>query len=332
MHLRHHQTRQGDSSRLAPVPDTAEKVYEHDGFAVYQIDGEKEKLYCQNLSLFGKLFLENKSVFFDTTGFEYHVLIHTPVSKGVSPTKGQRGRKRGSSASTDDFGLSTQVLGFFSKEKMSWDANNLACILVFPPYQHRQLGKLLMSVSYKLSGWEWMGEPRCAIGGPEKPLSSMGRKSYLRFWSERIARYMMSQSIDSDGKRLFEHQEHADKSSKKKRMRQSKEELTVKEIGERTGMLAEDVIAALTEMDVCEVPTKRLKKKAAEMNGDDGPSTSVDAEQTATMVARRSKVVEWAYKNGVDLEDPVKAEGFIGEWATVDDDDENIDNDMQEAR
>ncbi len=55
-----------------------------------------------------------------------------------------------------------QVIGFFSKEKMSWDNNNLACILVFPPWQRKGMGKILMGVSYELSKREGR------VGGPEK--------------------------------------------------------------------------------------------------------------------------------------------------------------------
>lgn len=45
---------------------------------------------------------------------------------------------------------------------MSWDNNNLACILVFPPWQRQGLGRLLMGVSYELSRREGR------LGGPEK--------------------------------------------------------------------------------------------------------------------------------------------------------------------
>jgi GNAT superfamily N-acetyltransferase len=55
-----------------------------------------------------------------------------------------------------------QVVGFFSKEKMSWDNNNLACILVFPPWQKQGLGQILMGASYELSKREGR------LGGPEK--------------------------------------------------------------------------------------------------------------------------------------------------------------------
>lgn len=45
---------------------------------------------------------------------------------------------------------------------MSWDNNNLACILIFPPWQRKGLGQILMGASYELSKKEQR------IGGPEK--------------------------------------------------------------------------------------------------------------------------------------------------------------------
>ena len=45
---------------------------------------------------------------------------------------------------------------------MSWDNNNLACILVFPPWQKQGLGQILMGVSYEMSKREGR------LGGPEK--------------------------------------------------------------------------------------------------------------------------------------------------------------------
>lgn len=78
-----------------------------------------------------------------------------------------------------------QVVGFFSKEKLSWDNNNLACILVFPPWQKKGFGQVLMGASYVLSKREGR------LGGPEKPVSELGRKSYERFWAGMIARAIM---------------------------------------------------------------------------------------------------------------------------------------------
>lgn len=306
-HLQHHRNQREVGLESRPVPDSATKVYTWDGYAVWEIDGEREKLYCQNLSLFGKLFLDQKSVFFDTGGFKYYVLTHEKPFPTAPVTKG-RGRKRSSSVLEDDILYQTQVLGFFSKEDLSWDSNNLACILIFPPFQHRQLGQLLMAVSYKLSGWEWEGG---VIGGPEKPLSAMGRKSYLRFWSERIARFFMGQTADADSRRVFHN-------ARKRTVTSRKEEMTVKEIGDRTGMLGEDVVAALVDMGLCQVVLPRRKSKpSTEANGTPSQAAS-ELEAVATMVIKRSKIVEWAQEKGVDLISPVREEGFLGEWALSD--------------
>ena len=97
-HLRQHELVEKDNPDTLPVPETAMKVYEHDGYAVWQVDGEAEKLYCQNLSLFGKLFLEQKSVFFDTGSFLYFVLTYTRPGSSQSPRK-KKDQKQGTSRS-----------------------------------------------------------------------------------------------------------------------------------------------------------------------------------------------------------------------------------------
>ncbi|KAI9685772.1 MAG: hypothetical protein M1822_004332 [Bathelium mastoideum] len=158
-------------------------------------NGEEYKLYTQNLSLFAKLFLETKSVFYDVTTFLYYLLIHTDPD-----TREQ------------------QVVGFFSKEKLSWDNNNLACIIVFPPWQRRGLGQLLMGASYELSRREGR------LGGPEKPLSEMGLKGYILYWSGAISRYLLTVS--------------------------SKKSMTVRAVSEETYVQPEDIVMALKEMKV----------------------------------------------------------------------------------
>jgi histone acetyltransferase MYST1 len=85
-------------------------------------------------------------VFYDVSTFLYYLLVYryppSASSKASLPAH--------------------QVVGFFSKEKMSWDNNNLACIMVFPPWQRKGLGKILMGVSYEISKRERK------LGGPEK--------------------------------------------------------------------------------------------------------------------------------------------------------------------
>ncbi len=156
------------------------------------------QLYAQNLSLFSKLFLETKSVFFDASTFLYYTLV-----------------LRASASNPHD-----QVVGFFSKEKMSWDNNNVACILIFPPWQRRGLGQILIAASYEL------GKREGRFGGPERPLSAMGMKGYLWFWSGEVARCIMGMP----GKRT----------------------MGVKEISDATWILPDDVVGALKEMNVVE--------------------------------------------------------------------------------
>ncbi|KAK6054417.1 hypothetical protein COOONC_08077 [Cooperia oncophora] len=48
--------------------DTDEKI------AVYEVDGEKEKLFCQCLCLFAKLFMDHKTIYFDVTAFLFYVV------------------------------------------------------------------------------------------------------------------------------------------------------------------------------------------------------------------------------------------------------------------
>lgn len=152
------------------------------------------QLYAQNLSLFAKLFLETKSVFFDSSTFLYYTLVlHEPQP---------------------------QVVGFFSKEKMSWDNNNVACILVFPPWQKRGLGQILIAASYEL------GRRERRFGGPERPLSALGKKGYIAYWCSEVAQHILNAP--------------------------AKKPLSVKDISEATYILPEDVAAAVREMEVCE--------------------------------------------------------------------------------
>lgn len=161
-----------------------------------------------------------------------------------------------------------QVTGFFSKEKMSWDSNNLACILVFPPWQRKGLGALLMGVSYEISRRERI------LGGPEKPLSDLGRKSYKRFWAGEIARWLLSldvPQIPPPGMELM---------------------VDVNDCSDATWITPEDCLAVLRDMEVLEDagvgPGKPVRREETQEAEDDEETAKVD-EATHEAVEEKSK-------------------------------------------
>ncbi|CAN9432344.1 unnamed protein product [Alternaria alternata] len=205
---------------LRNTPPPGVNVYTKDNYSLYEIDGEKHKLYAQNLSLFAKLFLDTKSVFYDVTTFLYYLLVaHSPTPE--IPNTGFGDDADASRVGGQGQG---QVVGFFSKEKMSWDNNNLACILVFPPWQKQGLGQILMGASYEMSRRE------DRLGGPEKPLSDLGRIAYIHYWSQTLARTILTCP--------------------------SKKIVTVQDLREKTYIVPEDIIATLQTMDVLEQKKK----------------------------------------------------------------------------
>lgn len=197
------------------------EIYREPGLSVYEIDGKESRVYCQNLCLFAKLFLDHKTLYYDVDPFYFYIICQV-----------------------DEAGA--HIVGYFSKEKVSEQEYNLACskcqlslcfrlydlctlfltvllvcwdsVLTFPQYQMHGYGKFIISFSYELTKLEGK------TGSPEKPLSDLGKISYRSYWTYILMNF------------LAEHDPEAD--------------ITIRCISEKTGIKTDDIISTLQSLDM----------------------------------------------------------------------------------
>ncbi|KAG0715439.1 Histone acetyltransferase Tip60 [Chionoecetes opilio] len=188
------------------------EIYRKSSVSFFELDGRKNKLYAQNLCLLAKLFLDHKTLYYDTDPFLFYVMTECDM----------RGY---------------HIVGYFSKEKESSEDYNVACILTLPPYQRKGYGKLLIEFS-KPYGDSWINTSipgyelskfEGKTGSPEKPLSDLGLLSYRSYWKQTILEILIA----------LKPQEG-----------QEKPQLTINEICEQTSIKKEDVISTLTNLEL----------------------------------------------------------------------------------
>ncbi|EGT54737.1 hypothetical protein CAEBREN_12352 [Caenorhabditis brenneri] len=145
------------------------EIYRKDNISIFEVDGHKQKKYCEAVSLLTRCFLSSKTNFWDPDLFLFYVIPHN-----------------------DDVGF--HFAGCFSKEKNDQSTNNLNCIVALPCYQAKGYGRFLIDVSYALSRKEQNWSQ-----GPELPFSELGERAYASYWRMAVAKALAGFKDDIEG-------------------------------------------------------------------------------------------------------------------------------------
>lgn len=186
---------------------------EDEKISVFEIDGRKNVIFCQNLCLLAKLFLNSKTLYYDVEPFMFYVLYDFSNKSAF------------------------KFVGYFSKEKLNSTGYNLSCIMTLPIYQRRGFGSFLIDFSYLLSKREFK------LGTPEKPLSDLGLLSYRNYWKLSIIREVYKLLFETNDKLLLKKMTLDTEGTPLHYF-----SISIDDLSNLTGILHDDVIVGLEQL------------------------------------------------------------------------------------
>lgn len=193
------------------------EIYSEGDLKVYELDGKDHKVYCQNLCLLAKLFLDHKTLYYDVNPFYFYIV--TKVDNEGCHIVGYFSKEK--VRSWEGIGRNHWMVSQLLYAQVSSEGYNLACILTLPQFQKSGYGKFIISLSYELSKREGK------TGSPEKPLSDLGKVSYRSYWTYVLMNLLAEHDTSTD--------------------------ISINDICERTGIKTEDIISTLQSLDMVKV-------------------------------------------------------------------------------
>lgn len=140
------------------------EIYRKGKTSVFEVDGDKHKAYCQSLCLMAKLFLENKTLYFDVEPFLFYVMTEHD-SQGCHMI-GYFSKVLMCARAAQQWFSMYMYLYSPPQEKHSAQNYNLSCILVLPQHMRKGYGKMLIDFSrshdYHMTNVKLMSVSLCA--------------------------------------------------------------------------------------------------------------------------------------------------------------------------
>jgi histone acetyltransferase MYST1 len=162
------------------------EIYRMDDVSVFEMCGTTQKIACQCLSLLGKLFVDDHPIFYNVESWVFYVLYECGDGE-------------------------PHVVAFFSRSLVA-ESDLIASLVVFPPFQRRRYGQLLISLAYELARRAGL------VGGPMEPINEESYITFRCFWRATILDLLRTSDVQ-----------------------------TVDEIAAETAICHEDVVVTLAE-------------------------------------------------------------------------------------